>query len=402
MRFKKRFLFGLLVIVAGALLPGQAAAAAPVSLVGWGLDSPRGIAFYHDRLAVAEAGHGGSDCHFIPNGPPFPFCIGNSSQISWVDKSNPGVPNPFVTGLFSVSAGPEGTLGASGLSVRDGRLYAIIGSTPQETFGNPLGAQEAGHLISVNPNNGKFKSVASVGESDFNYTTQFTEPTPGVYSPGTQEHDANPSDVLATGHGFLVADSGANTLSSVSKDGDVTVLQHFEWRDPNPNNFPSDDVPTCVTSSDEALWVGTLAGHLYRVGEDGVTQVVPKDGAGNGLLTHVTGCTSDGEGNLYLVNMFGPGIPFTSPSFFQGNVVKYSSESGKGSVLASSSANPILLLPYMPTIGPDGNLYVTAGAICPANGSSPFPPGAPNPCMAGGKPGGKVVKINLPQNDQGD
>ena len=158
MRLKKRFLFGLLVIAAGALLPSQAAAAAPVSLVSWGLDSPRGIAFYHDRLAVAEAGHGGTDCHFIPNGPPFPFCIGNSSQISWVSKSNPGVPDPFVTGLFSVSAGPEGVLGASGLSVRDGRLYAILGSTPQEGFGNPLAEKQSGHLLSINPNNGKFKS----------------------------------------------------------------------------------------------------------------------------------------------------------------------------------------------------------------------------------------------------
>lgn len=401
MRFKKRFLFGLLVMVAGALLPGQAAAAAPVSLVSWGLDSPRGIAFYHDRLAVAEAGHGGSDCFNAP-GVPFPICIGNSSQISWVNTAN-GTHTPLVKGLFSVSLGPEGVLGASGLSVRDGKIYAILGATPQEAPPNiAIAQQEAGHLLSVNPNNGTFKSVASVGEADFNYTTQFTEPTPGVYSPGTQEHDANPNGVLATGHGFVVADSGANTLSSVSKDGDVTVLQHFEWRDPNPNNFPSDDVPTCVTSNDEALWVGTLAGHLYRVTEDGVTQVVPKDGAGNGLLTHVTGCTSDGEGNLYLVNMFGAGAPFSSFSFFHGDVVKYNSEAGKGSVLASSVDNPILILPYMPTIGPDGNLYVTAGAICPADGSSPFPPGAPNPCMAGGKPGGKVVKINLPENDQGD
>ena len=66
------------------------------------------------------------------------------------------------------------------------------------------------------------------------------------------------------------------------------------------------------------------------------------------------------------------------------------------SVLASSATYPFLVLPYMPTVGPDGNLYVTAGAICPATGASPLPPGAPNPCMAGGKAGGKVVRINLP------
>src|SRR5207302_1028657 len=216
------------------------------------------------------------------------------------------------------------------------------------------------------------------------------------------EDDANPNGVLATERGFWIRDSGSNTLSFAANDGHVSQVQYFGWRDLNPDNFPSDDVPTCVAKGDEALWVGTLAGHLYRVDEDGVKLVTPKDSAGHTLLTHVTGCTSDGEGNLYLVNMFGPGIPFTSPSFFQGNVVKYNSESGKGSVLASSATNPILILPYMPTIGPDGNLYVTAGAICPADGSSPFPPGAPNPCMAGGKAGGKVVKINLPHDDRGD
>src|SRR5207248_3788909 len=77
--------------------------------------------------------------------------------------------------------------------------------------------------------------------------------------------------------------------------------------------------------------------------------------------------------------------------FFFSSRRRHTRSYGDWSSDVCSSDLPILILPYMPTIGPDGNLYVTAGAICPADGS--FQGGGPfNPCLAGGKPGGKVVK----------
>jgi hypothetical protein len=125
-----------------------------------------------------------------------------------------------------------------------------------------------------------------------------------------------------------------------------------------------------------------------------VTQVTPMDASGNQLLSHVTGCTSRGEGTLYLVNMFGPGT-FGDQAFVNGSVVKYNTETGKGSVLADAFHNASLFLPYMPSFGPDGNLYVTAGAVCDLAGDNPFQ-GAPfNPCMLGNKKGGRVVKITI-------
>jgi hypothetical protein len=395
MRFNKVHRLGLVIIAIGALLPAPASAASTVATVATGLDSPRGIAFYNGRMVVAEAGHGGDAC-FTPTGSPFPICIGNTSQLSWVN-AQAKTHTPLVTGLFSVSLGPEGVLGASGVTTRDGKILTVIGATPQEAPPDSTIAQaQAGRLLSVNPKNGAWKSVASVGAKDFEFTTQFKLPTPHVYSPGTNEHDANPYGVLATDKGTYVADAGANTLDLVSRSGKITILHYFEWRDLNPDNFPNDAVPTCVAQTGEALWVGDLAGHLFRVEGKSVTQVVPKDSAGNPVLTHVTGCTTDENGNLYLVNMFGPGIPFTSPSFFAGNVVKYPTDEddGPASVLAGN-----LLFPNMAAIGPDGNLYVTAGSICPADGSRPasVPPEAPNPCVGGGK----VLKISLP-HDEGD
>jgi hypothetical protein len=48
----------------------------------------------------------------------------------------------------------------------------------------------------------------------------------------------------------------------------------------------------------------------------------------------------------------------------------------------------------MDKIGPDGNLYVTSGAVCNKSGTNPFG-GGPNPCMVGQKAGGRVVKITI-------
>jgi hypothetical protein len=364
------------------MVPGPVSAASSVTQVAAGLDSPRGIGFVNGRMVVAEAGHGGTTC-FTP-APSFTICFGQTSQISWVNPST-HTHTPLVTGLFSVSLGQEGTIGVSGLSIQNGKILAQIGGTPQEVPPGVAFAGEAGRLLSVN-SNGTWQTIAAVGKRDYNYTLKFTLPTPGVFSPGTQEHDANPYGVLATSKGTLIADAGSNTLDSVSSTGKISILHHFPWRDPNPNNFPSDAVPTCVAWAGGALWVGQLSGRLAKMVGSSVTSVVPKDSAGNPLLTHVTNCISDSSGNLYFVNMFGPGIPFTSPSFFVGNVVKYNVHTGRGSIVAGN-----LSFPNMAAIGPNGNLYVTTGSICPANGASPVPPPAPNPCVGGGK----VMRITL-------
>lgn len=389
MRFKNRFLVGLLVVAVGALLPSQASAASTVTQVASGLDSPRGIAFINGHMVVAEAGHGGKTC-FTP-APGSTVCFGATSRISWVNPTS-HTHTELVKGLFSVMLPMgEGVIGVSGLTIRDGRILAQIGGTPQEVPPSVSNGAQAGRLISVNPADGTWRTVAPVGMRDYNFTLKFTPPTPGVFSPGTQEHDANPYGVLATDNGVYVADAGANTLDFVGEDGKISILNYFGWRDPNPNNFPSDTVPTCVARADGALWVGMLSGRLARIAGTSVTHPVPMV-AGKPLLTHVTNCIAGNDGNLYFVNMFGSGIPFTDPSFFMGNVVKYNVRTGQGSVVAGN-----LVFPNMAAIGPDGDLYVTTGSICPANGASPFPPGAPNPCVGGGK----VLRISLPHDQNG-
>jgi hypothetical protein len=394
---KNRLLFGLLAVASVlALLPNAAAAAPSVSLVAMGLDDPRGIAFVGGKAVVAEAGHGSSNPADCFQGPPGTICVGNTSRISWVNTTT-GAHTPLATGFFSISLGPEGSIGVSGLSVRDGKIFAQIGATSREVPPQFAIGHQAGNLISVKPTNGSWTKVAAVGDADFDYTTQFTLPNPAVCGqcPGTNEHDANPTGVLATDGALYVADSGANTLTRVAQNGKTKVLAYFPWRDPNFNNFPSDEVPTCVASSDEALWIGTLAGHLFRYEGGKVTQVTPKDRGGHSLLSHVTGCTTGSNGTLYIVNMFGAGT-FNDQTFFNGSVVSYNTESGKGALLADAVHNPVLFLPYMDAIGPDGNLYVTSGTVCNADGTSTVAPGPV--CSTGGR----LVKISLPHGGEND
>jgi hypothetical protein len=383
MGLRRRHLFALLAALAvpAAMLPSPAAAAT-WSTVATGLDSPRGVAFAGDRLLVAEAGHGGAAC--FDGGPGAGLvCIGPSGRISWI---NNGAPTPLVTGLFSETArGGFDSEGPSGLSVNEGRILAQIATPPQEVPSPPtipaaaaaLGKAQAGLLISVH-RDGSWSTVASVGKFDFDYTAQFPQP-PG---PGTQEHDANPYGVLATDEGAYVADAGSNTLDRIGENGKITILIHDLTRfDSPPGAFPSDAVPTCVVRADGGLLVGELSGRLLSVHGKSFSVIDAP------LLSHVTGCTSDGRGNVYFVNMFGSGPVFTPPpasNFFIGNVVKYNTRTRQFSMLVDG-----LMLPNQDTIGPDGNLYVSVRSICPT-----FPG-----CQ--GATGG-VIKINLPHGEGDD
>ena len=374
----RRYVFVALVVLVAALAPSPASATDNKSLVASGFNSPRGIVFFQGQLLVAEAGVRGPYCNHKP--PPDTLCIGNSGRISKVNIAT-GAHTSLISGLFSGvenHGGPDEALGPEGLSVSGGRVLNILGLYPElidEIHCAPgdtgcahtvaLARAQAGHLISVGAD-GSLRSVASVGHFGYEWTANKLP----------QEHDSNPYGVLAAKDGTYVTDAGANTLEFVNKRGRISVVAYFGLR---YNGFPSDEVPNCIARTDDALWVGTLAGHLFRIDEDGATQVAAP------LLRHVTGCTSDKHGNIYLVNMWTNLGPPGPASVFGGNIVKFKTDSGASSVVTGG-----LDFPNMVTIGPDGNLYVTADSICPATNSYPF---CPN--------GGTVWKVRLPsENNQ--
>ncbi len=378
---RSRLLVLLAAAIAAAMLPSPAAAATTIQVAS-GLDSPRGITFVNGRMLVAESGHGSTnpaDCFFGGSGAGT-VCIGPSGRISWIDN---GVRTTLVSGLFSATA-RQGfdSEGPSGLSVgEDGRILAQISVTPQEVPAPPtlsaaayaLGQAQAGRLISVH-SNGTWNTVAKVGQFDYAYTA-------GLPASAHQEVDSNPTGVLATDDGAYVADSGSNTLDRIGEEGRVSILFRDPFRDDTAGAFPTDAVPTCVVRTKGGLLVGELSGRVLKV--QGTTFTVLT----NALFTHITGCTSDHHGNVYFVNMFGGGAPF-SPSFFTGNVVAYNVASGQAVMLVSG----MFLLPYADTIGPDGNLYVTVRTICPTRPA----------CAAMPDPTGGVIKITLPRTGGDD
>lgn len=352
-----------LVVVAGA--------GASVTSVTSGLDSPRGLAFLpNGTLTVAEAGHGGDVC-LGGGGPP---CLGTSGQISTINLAT-GSHSPLVSGLFSLLDPEGGALGPSGLSSQGGRLLAMMGVNPQALEGASCSGQpsdcpavlataraEAGQLLKVTPS-GSWKALAGVGAFDFDFTAD----NPGDGEFGT-EIDANPYGVLAFPSGTFVADAGANTLDWVGNNGDITILHRFPVPNP-PQLFPTDAVPTCIAQGAGRLIVGDLAGRIWSVNGSNATLL-----SGQQAMRHFTGCAADDAGNVYLVSMFA-GV-FPNPG--TGSVVRLAANSsGSVSTVASN-----LLFSNGIAVGPDGQLYVSVGSICPAT-----PGGACGPATGG------VVKI---------
>jgi hypothetical protein len=341
-----------------------AAAAWRVTPVASGLDSPRGVALAADgTLYVAEGGHGGDVC----NRPT--FCVGSTARISRVDTAT-GTRTTVVGGLYSRMVANEGITGVNGLAARGGRLFATITSFPEELAawscaGRPADCPavltaaraQAGRLISFTPA-GARRPVANVGSNDLAWS--------GAHPSFSREPaNANPYGVLALPAATLVVDSGANTLDVVAASGAAIVASALA--PPPPGGFPADTVPTCVTVVRGNAYVGSLSGKLWkRAGSFTPTEVpVPA-----GLLHHVTGCTSDAKGDIFLVDMWGtPGPPIPAgpgSAAGTGSVVEIAAD-GTTSVLARG-----LMFPNGVALSRDGSLYVSVGSTCTAQGT-PFP-----------------------------
>lgn len=356
------------------------------SAVASGLDSPRGLTFLpNGTLLVAEAGHGGDVCRSeTDEGRTVNHCIGTSSQISSINLAS-GAHTPIISGLFSSSG--LGVTGADGLAVRGGEILTAMTEAPQlyadwTCAGQPADCTQvlaaaraqAGVLLKVTPA-GRGKNVGSVGAFDYAWTQSNHQLSTEV--------DANPYGVLAMPQGTFVADAGSNTLDFVRPNKQIQILGGIPA--PAAGGFPSDGVPTCVAQANGKLYVADLAGRLWTW--NGSVKTLPK-AHGNGkngkstppagvpLLTqvtlaagalhHVTGCTADTAGNLYLVDMWGsPGPPIPAgPRTTQntGSVVMIA-PNGAATTLAGG-----LNFPNGITRAKDGSLYVSENSTCPNTG----------------------------------
>jgi hypothetical protein len=369
-----RILAVITVAVAAAVVPAlslSASTAWTTSLVASGLDSPRGLAFApNGDLYVAEGGHGGDACK--PRAGSL-LCIGTSGRISRVDTSA-GRVTPVVTGLYSRAVPNEGITGVDGVAAAGGRLLATITSYPQEVAsfdcaglptdcGASLTAAraQAGQLISFT-RNGTWRAVSSIGGSDYTWSTTDSSLT-------RSPPNANPYGLFGVAGGTYVADAGANVLDFVSASGATSIISGIPL--PAAGGFPRDGVPTCVTVTRGNLYAADLAGRVWkRNGNYAPTQIPVTDAAGAALIHHVTGCASDANGNIYLVDMWGrpgPPIPAGPASVANTGSVVELQKDGSAVVLATG-----LNFPNGIALAKDGSIYVTTNSICTTTGT-PLP-----------------------------
>lgn len=347
------------------------------TVIASGLDSPRGLAFApNGTLYVAEGGHGGDACNPYGNNV---MCIGTTGRISRIDAS--GAVVPVVTGLYSRAVPNEGITSVDAVAAGGGELFATMTQFPQELASFSCAGQpadcatslaaaraQAGQILSFTPG-GTWKAVSDLGSSDYEWSTgntSFTRSPP----------NANPYGIASVAGGTYVADAGANVLDFVSASGAKTIISGMPL--PPAGGFPGDAVPTCVTVDQGNLYAADLAGRLWkRNGSYTPTQVPVVDAAGASLIHHLTGCTSDKAGNIYLVDMWGtpgPPIPAGPASVANTGAVVELPKEGSAVVLASG-----LDFPNGIAFAKDGSLYVTTESICTSQGT-PLPS-----CSKGGQ-----------------
>ena len=355
-----------------------ASAATPkISVLARGLDNPRGLAWAHGRLYLAEAGKGGTDCPAGAKGPTGgQLCYGLTSSL---DVISGGSVHRIRTGLISFSDAPGGAA-AEGLEAVTGvarGVQVVYGeSVLAHLFGLPPGTHltpadsgalrhAAGMLDSVVGTSER--TLADVGDSDLAWSGVHQNLVPDQFP------DANPNALLQLGRVTYVIDAATNVLSSVDSRGVVRQLAFF------PNPPVSDAVPTCVAKGrDNALYVGQLApgaapnrGKIYRYSLSTGRLTVWKTG-----FNVVDGCGFDQAGNFYAVEFQAHGFNPSPTGNPAGDIIKIS-PNGKRTVIGAGS----LFFPQGFAVDPKGNIYVSNWSIMTG---TPSRPGAPT---------GEVVKV---------
>jgi hypothetical protein len=190
-------------------------------------------------------------------------------------------------------------------------------------------------------------------------------------NPTGDEENVNPNSVLATSHGQVVADAGANDLLLVGHDRRISVLATFPNRlvDAPPflglppgTQIPMDAVPTSVVRGpDGALYVGQLTGFPFPAGGANVYRIVPGQSpqAFASGFTNIIDIAFDRRGTLYVLEIFQNGLLSGDPT---GALIRVD-PGGVQHVLMSTG----LLTPGGLALG-DGAAYVSNCGTCAGTG----------------------------------
>lgn len=242
-------------------------AARPV-VVATGLDNPRQLTFSPSgALYVAEAGVGGAaPC---ATGPEGKVCFGATGAIAQV---LPGRTRRVVTGLPSLAgAGGMSATGPADLHVdRQGRYALLIGLGNNPAVRPTFGAAGArfGTILT-----GRF--TGRLGTGGVPRLATDVSAHEARSNPDKAGIDSNPTGLVWTRWGYVVADAGANALvrvkhartSTLAVFGPRMVLAPPFLGRPPGTKMPMESVPTSIAyGPDGALYVSELTGFPFPAG----------------------------------------------------------------------------------------------------------------------------------------
>jgi hypothetical protein len=339
------------------LLAGIPAKAASVSVYAVGLNNPRGLQFGPDGdLYVAEGGAGGTNStqctQVVPVIGPYTGSQ-TGGRISKINSSHQ------VTTVIDSFASDQTSPGSGGL---------VSGVADIAFIGNTLYALTAGggcsHGVTDKPN-GIYKvqsnNTATLVADLSAY--QMAHPT-AVIEPDDFEPDGTWYSMVVVGGAFYAVEPNHGEIDKITTNGAISRLIDVSAHEGHV-------VPTSLAYHGN-FYVGNLGRFPQDIGSSKIWKVNPgaqikTDTTGFDM---VTGLLFDSRDRMYVLEMAAQNH---APAPFAGRVTRVS-PNGSKEIIADG-----LMFPTGMTMGPDGNLYVSAFGFG-------APPGA-----------GQVLKIDLSQ-----
>ncbi len=368
-------IFAVLIIVAALMVPtGTAESGPPWEVIATGLNNPRGLTVGPDGgIYIAEAGDGGEDPCFA--GPEGQVCVGQSSGVSRVLN---GVQERLVSDMVSFAGAEEGHEGEGAIGLQDlsfneaGDLFGVVGLGMDPAQRDPI----TGTLGALGPNFGQLVSIDIVsGTWENEVDISAYEST---HNPDGGHHDSNPFSLISSFLGHLVADAGGNSYLGIDPAGTITttgVLSDtlVEFPPGSGEMIPMQAVPTgIVLGPGPSVYGGQLTGFPFPVGAANVysgAEINNIEVVASGF-TNVLDVAFDGDGNLYVLEMFTNGWLSDDPT---GAIIKVEPDGTRTNIAPSG-----LVAPTGMAIDDDGFIYVSNNGVFPGSGT----------------PNGQVVRIS--------